>query len=325
MPRALFDTFHGAVQARCIMIAVKLGIIESLADGPKTLEQISHATHTDLRALEKLLSVLTACRYLTLQNGKWMLRVHTRRWLARSSPRSIADNILHRFVEWDAIELLEQFVLTGQPMDLHDRLPTKDWGIYQRGMKCLAALAVGEVVARLRLPRSPRRMLDIGGSHGLYSVQFCRRYPTLEAVILDLPEAVEHAAPLLADEKMGRRVMHRTGDALTDSLGEREWDFIFISQLMHHFTVEMNVALCQRIARALKPGGVFAIAEIERTSGPAIGSVFDLYFAATSRSGTWSAQELQSWQTRAGMKIKKPLWLWTVPGIVIVPAEVPGQ
>jgi len=326
LPRAMFDTFHAAAQARSVMIATKLGIFDLLSEAPKSTRQIASATSTDERALEKLLQVLLAGKYLRLRRGKWELRSHVRRWVVRSSRSSIADQLLHGFVQWDAIENFEQFIRTGKPRELHDRLTPKDWPAYMRGMKCIARLAVGEVVSRTRLPHNPRRMLDIGGSHGLYSTSFCRQYPTLQAEILDLPVAVQYATPLLEEDAMGSRVTFRPGDALTDSLGDREWDFIFVSQLLHHFTAEMNQALCERIARALKPGGVFAILEVERRAdhkAGQIGSILDLYFAASSRSGTWSVAEMQSWQARTGMIIGTPIRLWAVPGIVIVRAEVP--
>jgi hemolysin activation/secretion protein len=47
------------------------------------------------------------------------------------------------------------------------------------------------------MPPSPTAMLDIGGSHGLYSVALCRRYPTLDGTILEPPQ-VEEATRLLA-------------------------------------------------------------------------------------------------------------------------------
>jgi hypothetical protein len=54
------------------------------------------------------------------------------------------------------------------------------------------------VVARtLPIPPSPTAMLDLGGSHGLYSVALCRRYPTLDGTILEPPQ-VEEATRLLA-------------------------------------------------------------------------------------------------------------------------------
>lgn len=324
VPRAMLDTFHAVVAARSIMIATKLGVFEVLADGPKTCGQIAAATPSNPHALEKLLNVLVACKYLSLQGDVYGLCAHVRRFMLRSSRPTIADNVIMRYLEWEAIENLEQYIATGQPMDIHDRMPPEYWPIYQRGMKSVAGLSVQEIVRRTKLPRQPRRMLDIGGSHGLYSVEFCRKHPTMEAVILDLPQAVEQAAPLLAEENMGPRVIHRPGNALTDDLGEREWDFVFVSQLVHHFTEDMNEELCRRIHRSLKPGGVFAISEIERSSSPhsggQMGTVFDLFFAATSRSGTWSAQELQSWQAKAGMITKRPIRLLTAPGLIVVPA-----
>jgi len=68
------------------------------------------------------------------------------------------------------------------------------------------------------VPAGARAMLDIGGSHGYFSVILCRRHPGLRATVLDLPSAVEHAAPLLAKEGMGDRVVLQAGNALTDDL-----------------------------------------------------------------------------------------------------------
>jgi hypothetical protein len=48
---------------------------------------------------------------------------------------------------------------------------------------------------------------------GYFSVAICRRYPELRATVLDLPEAIKHAAPLLAKEGMRDRVSHRAGNA----------------------------------------------------------------------------------------------------------------
>jgi predicted O-methyltransferase YrrM len=90
-------------------------------------------------------------------------------------------------------------------------------------------------------------MLDIGGSHGYISVAMCRRYPDLRAVILDLPSAIKHAAPILAKEGMGDRVTHRAGDALTEDLGANAWDFVYVSQLLHHFDEATNREFAPRV------------------------------------------------------------------------------
>ena len=103
---------------------------------------------------------------------------------------------------WKWMEGYEGFVRTGQSLDVHCALAPAEWELYQRGMRSLAGLLAAEVALRMPLPKHPTRMLDVGGSHGYYSVALCRKHPGLRSVVLDLPEAIEHAAPILAREGM---------------------------------------------------------------------------------------------------------------------------
>lgn len=161
-------------------------------------------------------------------------------------------------------------------------------------------------------------MLDIGGSHGYYSVALCRRHRGLRAVVLDLPEAIEGAAPLLARERMGSRVVHRAGNALTQDLGTAVYNVVLIANLVHHFDEETNRALVRRVAQALKPGGTLAILEIIRPRSPRaagqVGALADLYFSALSEAGTWSFAEIAGWQRAAGLSPRRPVRLLTIPG-----------
>lgn len=69
-------------------------------------------------------------------------------------------------------------------------------------MRAVASTLAPELARRLPVPKGAETMLDIGGSRGYYSVTLCRRHPGLRAVVLDPPEAVAPAAPLLAAEGM---------------------------------------------------------------------------------------------------------------------------
>ena len=163
------------------------------------------------------------------------------------------------------------------------------------------------------MPTNATAMLDIGGSHGYMSVALCRRHPELRSVVLDLPEAVEQAAPLLAAEGMGDRVVHRAGDALTDDLGTDAFDLVLAFSLVHHFDAATNREFAARCARALKPGGLFVIGDLMRPEAPerssAMDLFYDLYFALTSRSGLWSFEEMAEWQRAAGLVSRKPMRL----------------
>jgi SAM-dependent methyltransferase len=188
---------------------------------------------------------------------------------------------------------------------VHEHLTDEEWGLYQRGMRSGIDVMAHEVARRLKIRPGATRMLDIGGSHGYFSVSLCRRHKSLSSVILDLPQAIPHAAPVLAKEGMGDRVVHRAGDALKDDLGRQQYDLIFIGSLVHHFDDATNRALVKRCAAALRPAGVLALYDAVRLDPgrgvSQIGGLLDLFFGVISKSGTWSGDEMASWQRDAGL------------------------
>src|SRR5262249_18749812 len=237
----------------------------------------------------------------------------------KDSPSSLYEALLYQYVvDLRYIDRIEEYVRGDMAAHMHEEMSPQDWGLYQRAMRAGANLTAGEVIRRLPIPLSARELLDIGGSHGYYSVALCRRYTQLRATVLDLPEAVEAAAPLLAREGMGERVCHRAGDARTADLGSAAYDVILVANLVHHFDETTNRDLVRRAAQALRPGGVLVLGEVVRPASPEradqIGALTDLYFAVTSAGGTWSFAEMAEWQRAAGLYPRRPIRLFTAPG-----------
>ena len=329
-PEPLLETHMAFSMARSIMVAVKLGVFEAVGEGvPRSAAEIAKACATNPGATEKLLNTLVGCGYFTFRNRAYALTPKAEKWLLRRSPRNLCDKMLFQFYEWDVVEGFEEFVRSGKPLAGHAGVQGSDfWNSYQRGMRALAGLAAGEVTSRFPMPPRARDMLDIGGSHGYFSVSLCRKYPELKSVILELPDAVQQAAPILAAEKMGARVTHRSGNALTDELGGRSVDVVFVSELVHHFTDEQNCELMKKIARALRPSGVCVMLDVIRLKDPGVGgqtaALLDLYFAMLSESGTWPIETMQDWLQSAGLTPLKPVWLRTMPGGALVAGRKTG-
>lgn len=170
--------------------------------------------------------------------------------------------------------------------------------------------------------------MDIGGSAGHYSVAVCRRHPDLRATVLDLPAAVEQAAPILAKEGMGDRVVLQAGDALTDDLGSSAYDLILISGLVHHFDDAANRTLIEKSARALRAGGAMVICDLLRPEDPGkadqMGAFIDLFLALSNESGMWTAGEMAAWQRAAGLNVRKPIRLRLAPGFGLQVADKAG-
>jgi SAM-dependent methyltransferase len=317
-PEPLLDTHIAMLLARAIMEGSRLGVYAALADGPLAAAEIAARCGGHPRATRKLLDALAGCEYLRFDGGRYSLTPMARKWLLPEAAQSLHDKMLLQLVEWDFIAHTGEYLRTGKPVDLHTAISPEEWGLYQRGMRSVSSTWAPEVARRTPVPKGAKDMLDIGGSHGFLSVAICRRHPGLRSVVLDLSEAIEHAAPILGREGMGDRVTHRAGNALVDDLGSEAWDVVFIANLVHHFDAAANRELAMKVARALRPGGVFVIQELIRPHSPReagqIGALLDLYFALTSQSGTWSFEEMADWQRQAGLKPLKPVRFLTVPG-----------
>jgi len=302
---------YAMVSTRALLVATQLGLFESLTDGPSTAAEVAARCGTDVIGTEKLLNLLVGMRHVrATRDGRYRLSRRSRRWL--TGPGSVRDSILMKDLEWRWLEGLESFVRTGRQQDVHETMSRDDWRLYQRGMRSNAGALAPLIARRTPVPDGARDMLDIGGSHGYFSVALCRRHPDLRATVLDLPEAVEHAAPLLEAEGMGERVTMRAGDALTDDLGTEAYDLVFMMSLVHHFDDATNRELVRRAAAALRPGGVMVISDAIRL-GPRdndqVGSFFDLYFAMTSQAGLWTYEEMADWQREAGLAPRRPIRL----------------
>ena len=144
-----------------------------------------------------------------------------------------------------------------------------------------------------------------------------------------MPDAIEKAAPLLAAEGLGDRVVHVCGNVITAELGTERYDLILMSNLAHHLDGLENQALAAKAARALRPGGVFVIQEPARPEKPGqsgqTGTLLGLYFALQSRPNVhaWTVAAMAGWQSAAGLRPDRPIRLRTAPGWVQQAARRP--
>jgi ubiquinone/menaquinone biosynthesis C-methylase UbiE len=291
---------------KVFLTALKLDIFEATKDSPQTAEQIAQKTGLHPKAITSLMNILAINDCFKYKDGKYDLTGVAKKWCLKNSPESMHGSAGYYEIVRDIwMNHLEEYLKTGKGIGVHDSTTEEEWHNYQIGMEDLAKLSAKSAPKITPMPGNPTEMLDIGGSHGLYCVELCKKYPTLKATILDLPEAVEKAQPILAKYNMGDRIRYWAGNALTDDFGENKYDLVLMSSLMHHFSAEENIGVSRKVARALKPGGYFVIQEFVRPETPSskngLGVLVDMLFNIMSTSNTWTKDELKKFQQEAGL------------------------
>ena len=317
-PIPLIDTQVAFNAARAIMAAAELGIYEAIGKNSKTADQISSACNTHSAATKHLLDALVGIGYLQWNNGNYTLKQKFHKWLLKESESNLVGKLRFQVLEWEWMAKLEDYVRTGKPLEMHGAMSPAQWQLYQQGMRDLSINIAKEVAPKISLPRGATTMLDIGGSHGLFSIELCKSHSSLSSTFMELPEAIEAARAIARKYDTTDRINYVAGNALTDDLGKEKYHLVMINNVIHHFTNEQNLVLAKKIAGALRAGGVYAIGEFIRQSKPGEGGVSasttGLFFSLTSSSGTWSIEEMQTWQKSAGLKNEKPVSPVSLPG-----------
>jgi 2-polyprenyl-3-methyl-5-hydroxy-6-metoxy-1,4-benzoquinol methylase len=324
-PVPLIETQIYFTVSRIIMAAADLGLYEAIGKGKKSAEEIAAECGTNANSTQQLLNALVGIGYLSFTEDKYSIVRRFQKWVLKDSDSNLIGKLRFQIMEWNYLNHLEEFVRTGKPLDLHSSINAKEWEFYQEGMRDLSFNAARELAAKIPVPASASKMLDIGGSHGLYSIELCKKHPSLSSVVLELAGAVQPASNIASRYDTSGKVSYKAGNALTDDLGESQYDIVMINNVVHHFTHEQNLALAKKVARALKPGGIYVIGEFLRNETPGKGGVMvaatGLYFSLTSSSGNWSETEMSGWQRSAGLKPAKVISAMSIPGWKMIVAK----
>jgi spermidine synthase len=169
-------------------------------------------------------------------------------------------------------------------------------------MHVIASKKAPEVVAAIE-PGNARRLLDVGGGSGTYTLAFLAASPEMQATLFDLPAVIEMARKRVSDAGFEGRTRLVTGDFYKDTLPSGH-DLALLSAIIHQNSLEENKALYQRIHDALEPGGRIVVRDYVMSSDrtePLDGALFAVNMLAGTRGGrTYTYEEIEAGLTSVG-------------------------
>jgi hypothetical protein len=318
VPTPAADAWGGMALSSVLITATRLGVFARLAEGPATCAQLATGLGLDAAVTQLLLDCLSAAGQLSAgKDGRYALSRSARRWLDPDAALSVANFVAATEDYWSWWAGLPEVARTGRVEGQHGYGPDDPyWRRYILGQRDLARLSAAYVAKKIPVGRGRRRLLDIGGGHGLYSVELCRRHPELTATILDLPGSADIGREVVAAAGLAERVRHVDGDARTADLGDPV-DLVLCFNLVHHLAPREVAALFGRIRGALAPGGTLAVMDafaIPSDRGAAAATVLNLFTYLSSGVAGYTPAQLQRWFADAGFARPRRVPIRRIPG-----------
>lgn len=292
----LMDDVMAFWNSRIIMTGCELDVFTRIDRKAGPALEIAQELSLDEFAVERLLNSLAATGFLEKRDEAFRL---TDKGALLSSLRSdsVLPMVLHFSDVWRLWDHLTDIVKKGRrPEAVEHRGDSKSRKSFIGAMDVIGRDLSIEIARSVEAGRF-RRLLDIGGASGTYTVAFLRENPGLAAVLFDLEPVIEIARKRLADDGLLDRVSLAAGDFYKDELPEG-CDLALLSAIIHQNSPSQNLALFTKIHRALLPGGSLIIRDHimdETRTAPAMGTLFALnMLVATPGGDTYTFEELKA-------------------------------
>lgn len=140
-----------------------------------------------------------------------------------------------------------------------------------------------------------RRLLDVGGGSGAFSIALCQRNPELRTTVLDFPNVIDVARRFVAEAGLEQRIDFVRADAV-DGPWPAGQDIVLMSYLLSAMAEPAIPLLMRKAWDALRPGGRLLIHDFmldDDRAGPGPAALWFLQYLAGRIDGiSFSAADL---------------------------------
>jgi predicted O-methyltransferase YrrM len=289
-----------------LFAAVELGIFTAVADKPLGAAEVARACGADPERLRYLLEACVAEGLLSRDGESYANTPVTEAFLVRGRPAYSANGLKYAQDLYPAWNRLSDLMRTGRPPmppetilgDDKEKTRAFVYAMHER------ARGIGSVLPHLVDLKGRKKLLDVGGGPGTYSVALIQQTPGLTSTVLDVPGVLEVARELINASGYGDRVTLMPGDYLKSSFGQG-YDVALLSGMMHRETPDTCRMLLKKAFDALDPGGLVIVSDVffedDAKTKPAFALYFALNMMLTSDEGAaHSVTEMARWIAEAG-------------------------
>jgi hypothetical protein len=260
-PMAVMRVASAYWNSSILHVANALDVFTRLSkEGPATAAEMAKRCKVDERGIEMILMGCINLGFLEKKNGKFHNTPLAETFLVEGSQRN-QRGIVSMFKDWVLPwSKLEQAVRTGKPVvekqHDHGEEATRIYitGMLHRGIP-QAYLLADEVDLSGR-----KKMLDVGGGPGIFSIIMCQKYSGLKGVVLDLPQTLRVTRDIIRDWKAEGLVSTQEGSYMDEGYGSG-FDVVLTSSMISQEGPDIVKHILRESYKAMVSGGIILIQE----------------------------------------------------------------
>jgi hypothetical protein len=247
--------------ARALFVAAELGIADLLRDGPRTAEKLAELSGCHADSLRRVLRLLASCGVFA-ENNQGCFDLTDRANVLRSDVR---DSLLDAVRAWDesrwrACGDLLHSVRTGEPAFDH----VYGMGAFEYRAKhpeaqarmdaAMAKISEAEnvIIASEYSFGCFKQVIDVGGGRGGLIAEILKVHTSVQGVLFDQPQVVEHPTYLVA-AGVRDRCQVESGDMFASV--PKGADAYVIKRVLHDWDDARCVSILRNCRDAMAAGG----------------------------------------------------------------------
>ncbi|HXT25160.1 MAG TPA: class I SAM-dependent methyltransferase [Candidatus Eisenbacteria bacterium] len=320
-PELIFGSLISYQHAFALKAAIELDLFTAIAEGATDAPSIAKRVNGAERGVRILADGMTVQGFLRKENGKYSLSQDSALFLDKRSP-AYMGGMAEFLVSAENIANFSQFTdcvrKGGTVSSIGDNSKPVDhrWVIFAKAMGSMAGPMAGVLSQIVNSnPANEIKVLDIAAGHGMYGITVAKNNPRVHVTALDWPAVLEVAKENAQQAGVSDRYSLRPGSAFDADLGSG-YDYVFITNFLHHFDVPTNEKLLRRFHAALKPGGKAITVEFvpnEDRVSPPMAAAFSMVMLINTDAGeAFTFAEYESMCRNAGYK---DVTLQTIPDL----------
>lgn len=310
-PAPLQQMITGFWISKTLSVATELEIFTKISQGLTTVDKIAKNLNIHPRPIEMLLNACTALELLQKKGEQYINNPLANEFLIKEKPSYFGDMIVwygnELYKSWSG---LKESILKNKPQVEHEkRLFVKNPVIAKAMTRAMHNNAIGPAIAlshKFDFSKY-KKLLDLGGGSGAYSIVITKKFPNLTAIVQDLATVCEVAKSYVKNAGLEEQISTIEGDFMEIDLPQV--DVVLLGQLLHSYSNEESKVILQKAYNCLLPGGKGIVVDFvlnDEKTGPLFPTLFSLNMLLRSDQGqSYSEKEFYSWLSEIGfVKIK---------------------